>query len=319
MDITVAYFHPLLHPDVVKQDFNQIRAVGANSIVYAIHEQEVQRWPRDLERGFRQAQDVGLKVYLSLGRYGNLFAGPSFLPSWYTFHHPKTRVMDRHGRYHDVSCFNHESFRRWLFNEIEYYVRTFPINGILIDEPRGPDVTCFCPVCRALCPDVEDLHRFRQRSMIDFLGEVCACVKRADAHAKTTIVLLPQDLNQLEELALLPHLDTIGCHPFWQLLHHDVAMVEEWGRRVVEETRKQNKRSQLWLQNFNLDEEGILQLEDAFFHMLNVEPDEVAAYYYWRNNLNPAHVWETTRSLFRRIPRRQLFWQTSSTPPSSVE
>ncbi len=319
MDITVAYFHPLLHPDVVKQDFNQIRAVGANSIVYAIHEQEVQRWPRDLERGFRQAQDVGLKVYLSLGRYGNLFAGPSFLPSWYTFHHPKTRVMDRHGRYHDVSCFNHESFRRWLFNEIEYYVRTFPINGILIDEPRGPDVTCFCPVCRALCPDVEDLHRFRQRSMIDFLGEVCACVKRADTHAKTTIVLLPQDLNQLEELALLPHLDTIGCHPFWQLLHHDVAMVEEWGRRVVEETRKQNKRSQLWLQNFNLDEEGILQLEDAFFHMLNVEPDEVAAYYYWRNNLNPAHVWETTRSLFRRIPRRQLFWQTSSTPPSSVE
>src|SRR5205809_854067 len=98
------------------------------------------------------------------------------------FHHPDTRVMDRHGRYHDVSCFNHESFRSWLFNEIEQYLRKFPINGILIDEPRGPDVTCFCSVCRALCPDVTDLQRFRMRSMVDFLGELCACVKRVDPH-----------------------------------------------------------------------------------------------------------------------------------------
>ena len=123
MDITVAYFHPLLHAEVVKHDFEQIRAMGAGSIVYAVHEQEAQRWPRDLERGLRQAQDAGLKVYLSLGRYGNLFAGPLGVPSLYTFHHPKSRVMDRHGRYHDISCFNHQSFRAWLFKEIEHYLR----------------------------------------------------------------------------------------------------------------------------------------------------------------------------------------------------
>ncbi len=76
MDITVAYFHSLLRADVVNQDFEQIRAVGANGIVYAIHEQEEPRWSRDLERGFRQAHEAGLKVHLSMGRYGNLFAGP---------------------------------------------------------------------------------------------------------------------------------------------------------------------------------------------------------------------------------------------------
>src|SRR6266480_85651 len=80
MDITVAYFHPLFHPEVMKRDFEQIRAVGAGSIVYALHEQEEPRWPRDLERGFRLAQRVGLKVHMSLGRFGNLFAGPSLMP-----------------------------------------------------------------------------------------------------------------------------------------------------------------------------------------------------------------------------------------------
>lgn len=314
MDITVAYFHSLLRSDVVKQDFEQIRAVGANSIVYAIHEQEEPRWSRDLERGFRQAHDAGLKVHLSMGRYGNLFAGPSLMPSWYTFHHPQSRVKDRHGRFHDISCFNHESFRSWLFKEIEHYLTTYPIDGILIDEPRGPDITCFCSVCRALCPDVTDLPRFRRRSMIDFLGELCASVKRVDVQKKTSIVLLPQDLGQIDELAMLPHLDTLGCHLFWQLLNEEVTMLDSWGQTVVDAARSNQKRSQLWLQNFSLDEQGEQALEPSFARLLNAEPDEIACYYYWRNNVNPTNVWQTTKKLLRRIPRRQLYWQ--STMPS---
>src|SRR5437667_11118713 len=84
MDITIAYFHPLHHAEVVKQDFDQIRAAGAGGIVYAIHEQEAQRWPRDLDRGLRQAQDAGVKMYLSLRRYGNSLAGQTLMPSCYT-------------------------------------------------------------------------------------------------------------------------------------------------------------------------------------------------------------------------------------------
>ncbi len=311
MDITVAYFHSLLNPETVKRDFEQIRATGATSLVYAIHEQEEQRWSRDLERGLRLAQDVGLKVYLSLGRYGNMFAGPSLMPSWYTFHHPQSRVKDRHGRYHDVSCFNQEGFRSWLFKEITYYVTNYPIAGVLLDEPRGPDITCFCSVCRALCPDVTDLPRFRRRSMIDFLSELYATVKQADPYAKTAIALLPQDLYQLEDLAMIPHLDILGCHPFWQLLHEDIGLVDEWGRMLVETARRSEKRSQLWLQNFSLDEHDEAELENTFQRLLHAEPDEIACYYYWRNNANPGSVWGNTRRLLQRIPRRQLYWQST--------
>lgn len=316
MDITVAYFHPLLQPETVKRDFEQIRAAGAGSIVYAIHEQEEQRWSRDLERGLRLAQDTGLKVSLSLGRFGNLFAGPSLMPSWYTFHHPESRVKDRHGRFHDISCFNHEAFRSWLFSEIEYYLSHYPINGILIDEPRGPDITCFCSVCRALCPDVVDLSRFRRRSMIDFLGELCSCVKRVDMNAKTTIVLLPQDLGQAEELAMLPALDTLGCHLFWQSLNEEIEIMDSWTDTLLEATRRNEKRSQLWFQNFSLDEQGMQQLEPSFKRVLRADPDEIGCYYYWRNNVNPTQVWDTTRKLLRRIPRRQLHWNSNPHMPA---
>lgn len=315
MDITVAYFHPLLHPDVVKRDFEQIRAAGATSIVYPIHEQEEHRWPRDLERGLLLAQDAGLKVHLSLGRYGNLFAGSSLMPSWYTFRHPQSRVMDRHGRYHEITCYNHQQFRRWFYKEIEYFLRTYPVNGLLLDEPRSLEVTCFCPVCRALCPDVADLERFRRRSMIDFLGETCATAKRINADIATTVVLLPHDLAQVEELAQLPALDTVGCHLFWNVLREDVRMVKAWGCTVVGVARQYRKCSQLWLQNFNLDEGAEREMEIAFQDMLAVEPDGVGCYYYWRNNANPARVWEMTRGLLRRVPRRQLRWHVIHPDP----
>ena len=147
--------------------------------------------------------------------------------------------------------------------------------------------------------------------MIDFLGEICACAKRFDEHIKTTVVLLPQDFPQIEDLAQLPHLDTIGCHLFWNLLNEEVTIVEKWGRNVVETIRQHEKRSQLWLQNFNLDENGEKDLESAFYQLLNVEPDGIGSYYYWRNNVHPTLVWETTRRLLRRLPRRQLYWQVA--------
>lgn len=313
MDITIAYFHPFFHPEVVKRDFEEIRAAGANNLVCALHEQEEQRWSRDLERGLRLAHDVGLKVYLSPGRFGNLFAGPTFMPSWFTFHHLQSRVKDRHGRTHDASCFNHQPFRTWLYEEIEHLVKAYDFNGIIIDEPRGADITCFCSVCRALCPDVTDLPRFRRRSLIEFLGELCACSKRARPDIRTTIALLPQDLAQADDIAALPHLDTLGCHLFSQLLGEDIDKVKEWGIEVTQATRKYNKRSQLWLQNFSLSEDDEKQLELSFNKIMSTEPDEIACYYYWRNNADPAQVWQNTRKLLRRAPRRQLHWQSTLT------
>lgn len=308
MDIIVAYFHTLHHPEVVKRDFEQIRATGAHHLLYTIHEQEEQRWSRDFERGLGLAQDLGLKVHLGLGRFGNLFAGPSLMPSWYTFRHPQSRVMDQHGRHHELSCFNHQSFRSWLFREIERYLTSYPIHGILLDEPRGLEVTCYCPTCRALCPDITDLARFRRRSLIEFLSELCAFVKQVDEHVKTTVTLHPQDISLAEDVAGIPHLDVLGGHLFWDILREDVAHVETWGRDIIQATRASGKRSQLWLQNFNIDENNQAEMEAAFLKMVNLEPDELGCYYFWRNNADPERVWQTTCTLLKRVPRRQLHW-----------
>jgi hypothetical protein len=92
-------------------------------------------------------------------------------------------------------------------------------------------------------------------------------------------------------------------------------MVKTWGRSLVETTRQHQKRSQLWLQNFSLDESTEQELEMAYANVMSVEPDEVGCYYYWRNNVNPTRVWEATHALLRRIPRRQLHWHAPYSLP----
>ena len=85
-----------------------------------------------------------------------------------------------------------------------------------------------------------DIQRFRRRSMIEFLGEVCACVKQVDSNIKTIIALLPNDMSQVEDIATIPQLDTIGSHLFWNMLNEDVTIVEQWGRDIVEIARRQS-------------------------------------------------------------------------------
>ena len=170
-------------------------------------------------------------------------------------------------------------------------------------------MTCYCSACRALCPDITDLARFRRRAMIEFLGELCSHVKQVNPQMKTTIALHPRDISLGEDLAGIGTLDVLGGHLFWDILQEHVMMVEQWGRELLETTRKANKRSQLWLQNFNIDAQNAADMETAFGSILGLEPDELGCYYFWRNNADPLQVWETTRRLLKRVPRRQLHWQ----------
>ena len=146
------------------------------------------------------------------------------------------------------------------------------------------------------------------------LGRALWICEAGQPHVGTTIVLHPHDISLAEDLATIGNLDTIGCHLFWDMLQADVAQVELWGHQVLEATRGASKRSQLWLQNFNINERNAAAMEMAFAGILNLEPDELGCFYFWRNNVDPTQVWDSTRRLLKRVPRRQLHWRMYTSP-----
>jgi len=320
MESIVAYYHPFWHPGHLERDLKEIQQSGASAVLYAIHEEDTQRWPGDVARGLHLAHDVGLRIYASLARYGGIFGGPHLVPSWYTFRHPETRVVDRHGVQHDFTCVNQEPFRRWLFRETQRLLQTYPLDGILLDEPQGNDITCFCAACRALCPDVIDLARFHRRSFITFLQDFCQYLK---SHSITTMLLIhPRDIGQLEEFASIDGLDTLGLAPLWRdtpvlALHScrsplSQATLREQSERLVNAAHAQKKQAQLWVRNFCLGAGQEAQLASTFALITSCQPDAIGTFYYWRDNADPDRVWAQTRLALRSLPRRQLRWQILS-------
>ena len=124
--------------------------------------------------------------------------------------------------------------------------------------------------------------------------EAVARITRGDPPAVTLLDLLLPDIDGLEVLTRVKNAN--GSLPV-------IIMSAVGQTKTVVEAVKRGASDYL-VKPFEEQE-----LELAFGHILNAEPDEVASYYYWRNNEDPARVWQTTRTLLRRIPRRQLHWQ----------
>jgi hypothetical protein len=325
MESIVAYYHPFWHPGHLERDLRDIQQSGAGTVLFAIHEEDAQRWPRDLARGLHLARSAGLRVYASLARYGGIFGGPHLVPSWYTFRHPETRVVDRHGVYHDLTCVNQEPFCRWLFREVQRLLENYPLDGILLDEPRGGDITCFCAACHALCPDVIDLARFHRRSFIAFLQDLSQHIKSLGA--TTALLLHGNDIGQADEFASIDGLDALGITPSWRsvagggyltlpsrstLPLMPRAMLRQQSQSLVDTARAHSKQAQIWICNFCLDAAQETQLAAVFATVAGCQPDAIGSFYYWRDNVNPHLVWEQTRLALRRLPRRQLRWQALS-------
>ncbi|HEU5199925.1 MAG TPA: hypothetical protein VFU32_09820 [Ktedonobacterales bacterium] len=319
MEIIVAYFHPLLNPDTVARDFDEISLAGAHAVLCALHEQDVQRWPKDLERGFSLAHEMGLKLYVSLSRHGGIFSGPQLIPSWYPFRHPQTRLVDQHGHSYDQCCVNQETFRNWLFREVHRYLSEYPIDGVLLDEPQNTSITCFCSHCHALCPDIMDRQRFHRQSIVSFLSDLCALIKHSgpasNGQPRKTMLLAPMnDLRLLDDCASIPTLDSIGLAPTWQHPRVDLDQIQQAIDSLQDLAQLSDKQRQLWVQNYCLLNDQQPYLDSAFEAAGKGQPDQLGCFYFWRNNEAPEAVWRQTRAALRRFSGRQLRWPIVTQP-----
>jgi hypothetical protein len=108
---------------------------------------------------------------------------------------------------------------------------------------------------------------FRERCMVDFVGDFVAHVARQGA--KPTVCLLPltggvHGIDDWSRVAALPGLHTFGTDPYWKAFGEDAAaMVGEYARRVVALAREHGVQPQLWIQGFRLEPEDAGDIRTA--------------------------------------------------------
>ena len=131
---------------------------------------------------------------------------------------------------------------------------------------------CVPSLCRASGLDMSqgltpEVQQFRERSVVDFLGDVTAHV--AARGGKNTICLLPltdgpHGVSDWDSVAALPNLAVLATDPYWKNFAESAeSFVGRFARLLAETAGRHDVGAQMWLPSFGLTRTDIPDLEAA--------------------------------------------------------
>lgn len=273
MELGFAWHHSKL-PKHARQDFEDMSENNCNSVLIAASENDLDYWYPNMVEIVEEAKDVGLKVWLNFWALGGVFGGEP--PSVFLHgHHRHRQITAESKETVPAACINTKEFRDYFFNVVRKSVKNMKIDGVFIDEPHyfwvfdPSEFTCVCDECRIKYETTmgsempfeytEDVQKFREKNMYDFLVETCQTIKSTRASAEVCVCIIPADLGPLgtpewDLIAGIPEVDMFSTDPYYHIfgLEHEWAI--ESARKTIQTAHAHGKQSQLWLQMFRLPE-----------------------------------------------------------------
>ena len=271
IELGFAWHHSKL-PKHARLDFEDMVDKNCNSVLIAASENDLTYWYPNMVEIVDVAKDVGLKVWLNFWALGGVFGGEP--PSVFLHGNHKHRQITAESRETvPAACINTKEFQDYFSNIVRKSVKEMKLDGVFIDEPHyywvfdPAEFTCICEECRAKYEATmgsempyeytEDVQKFREKNMYDFLVETCKTVKTARASAEVCVCIIPADLGPLgtpewELIAGIPEVDMFSTDPYYHIFGLDHEWAIEAARKTIETANNHGKQSQLWLQMFRL-------------------------------------------------------------------
>jgi N-acetylmuramic acid 6-phosphate etherase len=267
-------------PRHVRRDLQDIAARGYTAVLHTFSENDLAYYRGTIADIVAASHDVGLEVQLGPWGLGGTFGGEAE-SRWVTVHPEACQVLDD-GRPVATGCLNNPAYRafckQWADAALEAGT-----DYVFWDEPHwavpehlGAERErwgCCCDVCRelsgvdlsgGLTPEVQ---RFREKSLVDFLGEMTAYVAAHDG--KNTVCLLPlvegpHGLGDWDAVASLPGLDVLATDPYWKNFDESAeSFVGRFAQLLAETASRHDVEAQLWLPSFGLTRDDVADLETA--------------------------------------------------------
>jgi len=276
----VSYFGVRI-PRHARRDLEDIAARGYTAVLHTFSENDLAYYRGTMAEIVAASHELGLEVQMCPWGVGRTFGGEAE-SRWVTFHPEACQVLDD-GRRVATGCLNNPAYRavckEWADAALEAgtdYVFwdephwTVPEHVGVDDRDRW---ACVCQICaelsgldltQGLTPEVQ---QFRERSIVDFLGEVTAHV--ASSGGKNTICLLPltdgpHGVSDWDSVASLPGLSVLATDPYWKNFDEPAdSFVGRFARLLADTSARHDVTAQMWLPSFGLTRDDIPDLEAA--------------------------------------------------------
>jgi len=266
----------------VRRDLQDIAARGYAAVLHTFSENDLAYYRGTMAEIVAASHELGLEVQMCPWGLGRTFGGEAE-SRWVTFHPEACQVLDD-GRRVATGCLNNPAYRAFCREWADAALEA-GTNYVFWDEPHwtvpehvgaAPERwACCCHACRersglnlqGLTLDVPEVQRFRERSLVDFLGEMTAHV--AARGGRNTVCLLPltegaQGISDWNPVAALPALDVFATDPYWKNFDEPAgSFVGRFATLLAETAAWNNVEPQLWLPSFGLMRDDIPDLEAA--------------------------------------------------------
>lgn len=326
-ELGVAYygFH---FPDRAEEDLLEIMEHNCNAVLLAVSEYDYQVWYSNVISIAQKAKELGLRVYVNLWAFGKVFGGEA--PSVFLQDNVNYRqVLSKEVPFPLVgACFNTEGFRKYFFDAVSKLAGEKVFDGFFWDEPHyiitgSKEIySCVCPKCRELFREKygynmppkanEDVFKFKEQSILDFLGQASKLVKKVDPQKSVTVCLMPfytaeEQGVSWEKVCSIKEIDVFGTDPYWSIARKDLDFVSQASQETVKIARKYGKKSQLWIQGFLIPAGKEEEVRQAGRIIGNTDVDSVFTWAYRAcegsmvQSENPKKVWSIIKEIYAEL------------------
>jgi N-acetylmuramic acid 6-phosphate etherase len=321
MPIGVSYFgnRILRH---VAADMEDLAARGFTGVLHTMSENDLTYYRDTIGRLVEISHAAGLFVQVGPWGVGRTFGGEA--ESLFVANHPHVGQVLDSGRPVAAGCLNSEAYRDFVRSWAAAAVET-GADRIFWDEPHWAHPAhfdeplerwgCRCSRCaQRWCDETgeddmpteltADVRAFRERCLVEFLGELTAYV--ASLGAQSTVCLLPHTTGSLgladwSAVARLPGVATLATDPYWKAFGEPVVpFVTEFSERVAQQASAAGIDPQIWIQGFRLGPEDADDIHAAVAAARSAGVDdlwtwgyEACAHMSYLDTENPEQVWET--------------------------
>lgn len=276
MPIGVSYFgnRILRH---VAADMDDLAARGFTGVLHTMSENDLTYYRDTIGRLVEISHAAGLFVQVGPWGVGRTFGGEA--ESLFVANHPHVGQVLDSGRPVAAGCLNSSAYREFVRSWAAAAVET-GADRIFWDEPHWAHPAhfeeplerwgCRCSRCvQRWCDETgeddmpaeltADIRGFRERCLVEFLGELTAYV--ASLGAASTVCLLPHTTGSLgladwSAVARLPGVATLATDPYWKAFNEPVVpFVTEFSERVAQQSAAAGIEPQIWIQGFRLGPE----------------------------------------------------------------
>ncbi|MCC5831358.1 MAG: hypothetical protein JJU36_18115 [Phycisphaeraceae bacterium] len=307
MYLSACYFRAQLYthvPRQVRDDLAWMADHGTRGVNIPVLEQDLTAAVENLDRIFEAAAALGLDVWITPSRWGNLVAGAPKVPSILTACHHETWALKPDGQPYieflgPPASVHHPAVFEFFCSSLDVLLDRWPVAGIIWDEPKTLHIRDYSPSARAALGERIDDPAAQLAAQAGFFGRVNGHARAQRGDLRTALFIFGHsDAARIAACAAIQPLDEFGLdgRPWWRA---DGGMDDngsggppsKWlldqGPAFIEAARSAGKRSYALLENHALPASCHELIDRRLPEVLAMDWDHLAYYYYPRSCQDP--------------------------------